>query len=150
MLPIGLRAQGDHEGQRLARGEKVRLFPTTGQKIQRHCASGAGQPSHEVTGSFDRSHIRSGLVAPHAGFDKRRRGHRQLRLPGQIKAQGMLLKPPLGILNGKDRILFLAPMRRPCCLELLFCHLVILSGEFRALSSGRARGKPVMAFFAKL
>jgi hypothetical protein len=61
----------------------------------------------------------------------------------------MLLKPALGILNGKDRILLLAPMRRPCCLELLFCHLVILSGEFRALSSGRAREKPVMAFFRK-
>jgi hypothetical protein len=138
MLPVWVRAEGDHKRQRLARGEKIGLIPHPAQKIKWHHASGAGQPGHEVTSSFDRSHIRRGVIAPHAGFDKRRCGGRQLCLPRQIKAQGMLLKPRLAILEGKDRILLLAPMRRPCCLELLFCHLVILSGEFRALLSGRA------------
>jgi hypothetical protein len=43
-------------------------------------------------------------------------------MPGQVKAQGMLFEPALRVFEGKDWALILAPVRRPCCLELLCCH----------------------------
>jgi hypothetical protein len=91
MLPVRVSPQGDHKGQRLARDQKVRLFPHGTQKVQGHRASGAGQPRQQVSRALDRRHIRRALAAPHTGFDKRGRWRRQLHVPRQIKAQGMLL-----------------------------------------------------------
>jgi hypothetical protein len=70
---------------------------------------------------LDRSGIGRGLPVAHASFDKGRRRRRQLRVPRQIKAQGMLLQPALRVIEGEDGTLILAPVRRPCCLEL-FCY----------------------------
>ena len=68
---------------------------------------------------FDGGRTRRGLPAPYAGFDEGGRRRRQLRLPGQIKTQGMLCQPALRVIEGEDGALLLAPVRRPCCLELL-------------------------------
>jgi len=45
-----------------------------------------------------------------------------LCMPGQEKAQGMLFEPALRVFEGKEGALILAPVRRPCCLELLCCQ----------------------------
>ncbi len=84
-----------NEGQRLAVGEKIRLLAHRAQQIQRHHGAGGDQPRQQPLRLLDRGRTGRGLRAPHAGFDKRGRGRRQLRAPGQIKAQGMLFEPAL-------------------------------------------------------
>jgi hypothetical protein len=34
----------------------------------------------------------------------------------------MLFQPTLRVLKGNERVLLLAPVRRPCCLELFCCQ----------------------------
>ncbi len=81
MLPIGIGAQAKHVGQRLGVGQKIRLLAHRAQQIQRHHAAGGDQPSQQRLRLLDRGRTGSRLRAPHAGFDKRRRGRRQLRPP---------------------------------------------------------------------
>ena len=59
------------------------------------------------------------MRAAQAGFDKRGRGRRELPAAGKIKAERMLGEPTLRVLQRKDGVLLLAPVRRACCLELL-------------------------------
>jgi hypothetical protein len=100
-------------------GEKIRLLPYGSKQIQRHHAAGGDQARQQPLRLLDGGWARRGRSAPHAGFDKGGRGRGQLRLPGQVQAQGMLAEPVLRIIESEDRVLLLAPVRRPCCLELL-------------------------------
>jgi hypothetical protein len=72
--------------------------------------------------------------AAHTGFDKGGRRSRQLRAPGQIQAQGMTAKPALRVVEGENGALILAPVRRPCCLELLCYQGSSFSGAVMATS----------------
>ena len=85
----GSPRKGKHEGQRLALGEKIRLFAHRAEQIQRHHGAGGDQARQQPLRLLDGRWPGRGLRAPHAGFDKRRRRSRQLRVPGQIEAQGM-------------------------------------------------------------
>jgi hypothetical protein len=100
-------------------GEKIRLLAHCAQQVQRHHGAGGDQARQQPCACSMAPAPGRGLPAPHAGFDKGRRGRRQLRAPGQIKAQGMLFEPALRVIEGEDGALLLAPVRRPCCLELL-------------------------------
>jgi hypothetical protein len=128
MLPIEVPAQSKNKGERLACDKEIRLFSDAAKQIQRYDFSGGDQADQQTLRLLDRGRTGCGVAAPHAGFDERRSGRRQLGLPRQVKAQGMLFDPALCLLEGQDGILLLAPVCRPCCLELLFCHLAILSG----------------------
>ena len=134
MFPVRIGAQGKHVGQRLAVSEKIRLFPHRAQQIERHHGAGGDQARQQLLRLLDGGCSRRGLPAPHAGFDERGGGRRQLRLPRQIKAQGMLCQPALRVIEGEDGALLLAPVRRPCCLELLcyqeslFSRVVMATG----------------------
>ena len=119
MLPIRVAAQGKYEGERLAVGEKIRLLARGAEQIQRHHGARGDEARQQPMRVLDGRSLGSGLHAAHAGFDKGRGRSRQLRVPGQIQAQRMLAKPTLRIIEGEDRALTLAPVRRPCCLELL-------------------------------
>jgi len=83
---------------------------------------------------LDGGRTRRGLPASQASFHERGGRRRQLRCPGQIKAQGMLCEPALCVIEGEDGALLLAPVRRPCCLELLcyqeslFSRVVMATG----------------------
>jgi hypothetical protein len=126
MLPIGIGAQAKNVGQGLARDQKIRLLTHPAQQVQRHHAAGRGQPRQQslrlFAGGGTKIRTGSSLRAAHAGFDKRRRRRGQLRPPGQIKTQGVPCQPALCIVEGKEGALVLAPVRRPCCLELLCCQ----------------------------
>jgi hypothetical protein len=121
MLPVRISAEGENKGQRRAVGEKIRLLAHCAQQVERHHGAGGDETRQQPVRLFDRGRPGHGLPDPQAGFDERGGGRRQLRLPRQIKAQGMLLQPALCVLEGEDGALLLAPVRRPCCLEL-FCY----------------------------
>jgi hypothetical protein len=119
MLPVRVAAKGKHKGQRLAVGEKIRLLAHGAEQIQRYYGPGSDEARQQPVRVLDGRRPGSGLRAAHTGFDKGRRRSRQLRAPGQIQAQGMAAKPALRIIEGEDGALILAPMGRPCCVELL-------------------------------
>jgi hypothetical protein len=121
MLPVRIAAQGENEGQCLAVGEKIRLFPHRAQQIERHHAAGGDQPRQQPVRLFDGGRTRRGLPAAQASFNEGGGRRRQLRCPRQVKAQGMLCQPALRVIEGEKGALLLAPVRRPCCLEL-FCY----------------------------
>ena len=95
--------------------------PTVPSRLSGTTRAGGDQPRQQPLRLFDGGRTRRGLPAPQAGFDERGRGRRQLRWPRQIKAQGMLFQPALRVIEGEEGALLLAPVRRPCCLEL-FCY----------------------------
>jgi hypothetical protein len=134
VLPVRIGAQGKNEGQRLTVGQKIRLFADGAQQIERHYGAGGDEARQQSTRLLDGGGIWRSLAGADAGFDERGSWRRQLRLPRQIKTQGMLLEPALGVIEGKDGALFLAPVRRPCCLELLcdqgslFSRVVVATG----------------------
>jgi hypothetical protein len=102
VFPISIGAQTKDVGQRLVVGEKVGLLAHCAQQIQRHHGAGREQARQQRLRLLDRRRTGCGLRAPHAGFDKGGRGRRQLRMPGQVKAQGMLHQPALRVFEGKD------------------------------------------------
>ncbi len=134
MLPVRIAAQGEHEGQRVVVGKKIRLLPHRAEQVERHHVAGGNQPRQQLLRLFDRGRTRRSLPAPQASFDERGGGRRQLRCPWQIKAQGMLCQPALRVIEGEKGALLLAPVRRPCCLELLcyqkslFSRVVMATG----------------------
>ena len=81
-------------------GEKIRLLPHRAQQIERHHGAGGDQARQQPLRLLDGGRPGRGLPAPHAGFDERGRGRRQLRLPRQIKAQRMLLRASFARLRG--------------------------------------------------
>jgi hypothetical protein len=99
-------------------GKKIRLLAHRAKQIQRHHSAGCDQAGQQIVRLLHGRRSGSGLRAPQAGFDKGGRRRRQLRATGQIKAQRMVLKPTLRVFEGEDGALLLAPVRRPCCLEL--------------------------------
>jgi hypothetical protein len=78
MLPIRVRAQGKDEGQRLAVGDKIRLLAHRAQQVQGHHVARGNQACQQLLRLLDGSRPGRGMSAPHAGFDKGGRGHRQL------------------------------------------------------------------------
>ena len=136
MFPVPFGAQGKHEGQRLGMGKEVGLLAHGTQQIQRDHGAGGDEAGEQTVRLRDRGGIGRSLPVAHAGFDKGRRRRRQLRMPGQIKAQGMLFEPTLRVIEGEDGTLILAPVRRPCCLEL-FCYQESPFIERRKASSRR-------------
>ena len=122
MFPIRISAQAKDKRQRVTVGKKIRLLPYRAEQIQRHYGSGRNYALQQLLRLFERRWRGRGLRAPHASFDKRWRRRRQLRPPRQIEAQRMLCQPILRILEGNEGVLLLAPVRRPCCLELLCCQ----------------------------
>ena len=86
MLPIRIGAQAKNVGQRLLMSQEIRLLTHPAQQIQRHHLAGSNQASQQCVRLLQRGRTGSGLRAPHASFDKGRRGRRQLRTPRQIKA----------------------------------------------------------------
>ena len=141
MLPVRIGAQGENVGQRLAVGEKIRLLPHRAQQIKRHHGAGGDQARQQPLRLLDGGGTGRGLPAPHAGLDERGGGRRKLRLTRQIEAQGMLCEPALRVIEGEDRALLLAPVRRPCCLELLcyqeslFSRVVMATGPHPGVGS---------------
>jgi hypothetical protein len=132
MLPVWIGAQGENVRQRIAMGEKIRLLPHRAQQIERHHGAGGDEARQQQLRLLDGGGTGRGLPAPHAGFNERGGGRRQLRLPRQIKAQGMLCEPALCVIEGEDGALLLAPVRRPCCLELLCYQESLFSRVFMA------------------
>jgi hypothetical protein len=118
-LPVRVGAQTENIGQRLRVGEKIRLLPHRAKEVQRHHRAGGDQAGQERLRLLDGGQSGGCVPAAQASFDKRGRRRRQLRMPRQIKAQRMLGQPALRIFKSKDGTLVLAPVRRPCCLELL-------------------------------
>ncbi len=118
-LPVRIGAQRKHGGQGIAMGEKVGLLPGHAKQIQRYDSAGGDQPREQGARLLDGGQGRRGLRLAQAGFDERGRGRGQLRMPGKIEAQGMLADPALCVFKSEDGTLVLAPVRRPCCLELL-------------------------------
>jgi hypothetical protein len=86
MLPIRIGAQANNVGQRLFMGQEIRLLTHPAQQIQRHHLAGGNQSGQQCLCLLQGGRAGSSLRAPHAGFDKGRRGRRQLRPPRQIKA----------------------------------------------------------------
>ena len=119
MFPIRISAQAKDVGQRLAMGQKIRLLAHCAQKIQPHHAPRCDQAGKQPLRLLNGGDFRHTFGAPDAGFDKGGCWRRQLRAPRQVKAQGMLFQPALCVFEGKEGALILAPVRRPCCLELL-------------------------------
>jgi hypothetical protein len=119
VLPVRIGTQGENVRQRIPVGEKIRLLPHCAQQIQRHHGAGDDQARQQSLRLLDRGRSGRGLPAPHAGFDERGRGRRQLRVARQVQAQRVLCEPVLRVIEGEEGALLLAPVRRPCCLELL-------------------------------
>jgi hypothetical protein len=119
MLPIGIPTQGEHVGQRPAGHQKIWLLAHCAQQVQRHRAPLLNQARHQRLRLLNRCRSGSCVRVAHAGFDKGRRGCRQLGAPRQVKAKRMLLEPALCLFEREDGLLILAPVRRLCCLQLL-------------------------------
>jgi hypothetical protein len=122
MLPIGIATKREHVGQRLACSHKIRLLTHSAQQVQRHRAPLRDQARQQRVCLLDRLRPGCSVHLAHAGFYKGRRGRRQLRAPGQVKAKRMLFEPARCLFEREDGILLLAPVRRLCCLELLSCQ----------------------------
>ena len=122
MLPIRIGAQAKHVGQRLAVGQKIRLLAHPAEQVQSDHTAGGDQARQQSLRLLDGGHAGCRLRAAYAGFDKGRRGRRQLCTSRQIQAQRMLFQPSLCVFEGEEGTLFLAPVRRSCCLELLCCQ----------------------------
>jgi hypothetical protein len=102
-------------------GQKIGPLADRAKQVQRHHIAGGNQARQQSLCLFNRSRWGRGVTAAQASLDKRRRRSRQLRVPGQKEAQGMLAAPLLRVIEGKKGAFVLAPVRRPCCLEL-FCY----------------------------
>jgi hypothetical protein len=132
MLPVRIGAQRKNVGECFPVSEKIRLLPHRAQQIERHHGAGGDQSRQQQLRLLDGGCTGRGLPAPHAGFDERGGGRRQLRRARQIKAQRMLCQPALCVIEGEDGALLLAPVRRPCCLELLCYQESLFSRVFKA------------------
>jgi hypothetical protein len=121
VLPIGIPAQRQHERQRILMSEKIGLLADGPKQVQGDHVAGGDQARQQAPCLFNGGSRRCGMTAAHAGFDKRRRRRRQLGVAGQKEAQGMLAAPFLCVIESKEGAFVLAPVRRPCCLEL-FCY----------------------------
>ncbi len=130
MLPVRIGAQGKNVGQRLAVSEKIRLLPYRAQQVERHHGAGGDQARQQQLRLLDGGRTRRGLPAPHAGFDERGRGRRQLRLPRQIKAQGMLCQPALASSRVRMGLCFW----RQCAARAAWSCSAIKKVSFRACS----------------
>jgi hypothetical protein len=102
-------------------GKKIGLLAHRPKQVQRDHIAGGDQARQQPLCQLNRGSRGRGVTAAQAGFDKRRCGRRQLRVPGQKEAQRMLAAPGLCVVKGEKGALVLAPVRRPCCLEL-FCY----------------------------
>ena len=123
VLPIGIRTQAEDIGQRLRGNEKIRLLADGAKQVERHHGAGVNQTGEQRMGLGNRVACRGCCRGPQHGFNKRRRGRRQLRAPRQVEAQRVLFEPARGVVQGEEGIFLLAPMRRSCCLELLCCQV---------------------------
>ena len=132
MLPVRIGAQRKNVRQGLAVRQKIRLLPQCAQQIERHHGARGDQSRQQQLRLLDGGRTGRGLAAPHAGFDERGGGRRQLRSARQIKAQRMLCQPALCVIEGEEGALLLAPVRRPCCLELLCYQESLFSRVFKA------------------
>ena len=83
MLPVRIGAQGKNVGQCLAVGQEIRLLPHRAQQIERHGGAGGDQARQQALCLLDGGCTGRGLPAPHASFDERGRGRRQLRRRGR-------------------------------------------------------------------
>ncbi len=60
---------------------------TVPSRFSAHHGAGGDEARQQPVRLLDRGRSGRGVRAPHAGFDKRRRGRRQLGAPGQVKTQ---------------------------------------------------------------
>jgi hypothetical protein len=118
-FPVGIGAQGKHGREGIAVGQEIGLLAHDAKQIQGYDRAGSDQPHQQGLRLFDRGEGGRGLRFAQARFDKRRCGCGQLRMAGKVEAQRMLADPALRIVKGEEGTLVLAPVRRPCCLELL-------------------------------
>jgi hypothetical protein len=81
MLPIRIGAQTKNVGQGLLMGQKIRLLTHPAEEIQRHHLARCNQAGQQRLRLLQGGRPRGSLCASHAGFDKGRRGRRQLRAP---------------------------------------------------------------------
>ncbi len=110
VLPVRIRAQGEDGRQRFFAGEKIRLFGDRAQQVQRDHRAGIHQADQQTLRVGECFRAGGRLARAHAGFDKRGRGGRQLRVARQVQTKGMLLKPALRIVKRQQRVLLLPPM----------------------------------------
>jgi hypothetical protein len=122
MLPIRVGAQAEHIGECLAMSQKIRLLAHRAEQVQGGHTARCHQAGQQSLRLLDGRYAGRRLRTAHAGFDKGGRRRRQLRAAREIQAQWMLFQPSLCVFKGQEGILFLAPVRRSCCLELLCCQ----------------------------
>ncbi len=134
VLPVRIRAQGEHKRQRFFAGEKIRLLGGGAQQIQRDHRAGIHQSDQQTLRGGECFCTGGRLTCAHAGFDKRRRGRGQLRVPRQVQTKRMLLKPALRIVKRQQRVLLLPPMGGAGYLELF--------GYQEKIPSSRGRDPP--------
>jgi hypothetical protein len=79
MLPVRIGAQAKHVGQRLAVGQKIRLFAHCAEQVQGGYAAGRDQARQQPLRLLDGRGAGRGLRTAQAGFDKGGRRRRQLR-----------------------------------------------------------------------
>jgi hypothetical protein len=73
MLPIGVSAQAKNKRQRVTVGKKIGLLAHRAKQIERHHGARHNHALQQLLRLLERCRMRSGLGAPHAGFDKGRR-----------------------------------------------------------------------------
>jgi hypothetical protein len=67
-------------------GQEIRLLTHPAEEIQRYHLARGNQPGQQCLRLLQFRRAGSSLRASHAGFDKGRRGRRQLRSPRKIEA----------------------------------------------------------------
>jgi hypothetical protein len=122
LLPLPVSAKSNNKRKDLCSGDEIGLFSNAPEEIQSNYLPCRHQPDEKLGRLFNRRARRGRIRFSQAGLDKRGGWRRQLRSPGEKKTQGVALKPGLGIIEGENGALVLAPMSYPCCLKLFCCQ----------------------------
>lgn len=122
LFPLPVSAKGDNKRKNLCSCDEIGLFSHTPEQIECNHLPGPHQPDEELGRLFNGRARRRGIRVSQAGHDERGGWYWQLCSPREKESQRVALKPGLGIIEGENGPMVLAPMSYPCCLKLFCCQ----------------------------
>ena len=127
-LGISLRLHRVEIGQRLRRGEEVRMLADKAgdadagcgaEEIERDDGTRCDEACEHLRGGGDVFRARCGIGAAGDGLYEAGRGHGQMLAARQIEAQGRLSEPALGVVEREQRVAVLTPAYVPGLFQLI-------------------------------
>ena len=130
-LGVALRLHRVEIGQRLGRGEEVRMLADKAGDTDAGCGAEEIECDDGTRCDEARKHLRGGsdvlragrgVGATSDGLDETGCGHGQMLAARQIEAQGRLSEPALGVVEREQRVAVLTPACVPGLFQLVLSH----------------------------